>query len=229
VRVLDPAGPVRDEASDGPVPATTARHCRQEYLLQRRLFRRRTTGESPGRALPAVLLAAALALRRAARPGPLPPHWRRHRRSPHRGRPAGPRPAAARRHQAAREHPPGQTRVKQTQESPVRSAGRREACDVARFWAHCCHLPARQFQGPDPLAATQAPTGAGLLTCEFSFAGNVILGKGSESVTSGSRRQRSSTEDGVDLDERYGSRTFGTVPLRSNCGQDRPRAWSRFR
>ena len=53
-----------------------ARRGGEDYLLERRLFRRRSTGEVPAERW-LHLLAAALALRRPARPGPLPPHRRR--------------------------------------------------------------------------------------------------------------------------------------------------------
>ena len=109
------------ELAGGAVPVVAARRRGEEYLLERHLFRRKSTGEVPAERWLQFSWPPRWHYDVLRWPGLLPPHRRSARRARRRGRPAGPRQAAARRHVAAREHPPWR--------DPLRVRGRRRATE----------------------------------------------------------------------------------------------------
>ena len=106
-----------ERAAGGSAEVREARRSGEEYLLERGLFRRKSTGEVGESGVPRVRVPVLLALRRAARARLLPTVGRR-AGSPDGGGGGGRAvEAAARRPMAARPHPSGSR--------PLRARGRR--------------------------------------------------------------------------------------------------------
>ena len=100
------AAGVRAATGDSPA-ASAARRRGEEYLLERQLFRRKSTGEVIDPAFLQFSFPDALALRRAARPGVLPGRRRSARPAHRRSDGRWSDQAAAGRHVAAGEHASG--------------------------------------------------------------------------------------------------------------------------
>ena len=104
INVLE--GLLEHERATGGSPASVrARRRGEQYLLERGLLRRRTTGELIDQAWLRVLVPDPLALRRPPRPRVLPSRRRRPGPTRCRGGRGAALEAAPRRHVAAREHP----------------------------------------------------------------------------------------------------------------------------